>query len=61
MSEDITALSATALLQQFRQGGLSPVEVSRVALDRIDKLDGAINAFCLVEPETTLRHARESE
>ena len=61
MSEDITALSATALLQQFRQGGLSPVEVSRAALDRIDKLDGAINAFCLVDPETTLRSAEESE
>ncbi|MEQ9464047.1 MAG: amidase [Haliea sp.] len=61
MSEDITALSATALLEQFRQGGLSPVEVSRAALDRIGQLDGDVNAFCLVDPETTLRCAQESE
>src|SRR5690606_2956566 len=29
--------------------------------DRIDRLDGEVNAFCLLDPDTTLRHARESE
>ncbi|MHA6796557.1 amidase [Pseudonocardia bannensis] len=54
-------LSATDLLAAYRAGELSPVEATRDALDRIDRLDGAVNAFCLVDAEGALAAARESE
>lgn len=61
MSESINALSAAALLQKYSRSELSPVEVARAALGRIEELDADIQAFCLVDPETTLRSAAESE
>ena len=61
MTEAINALSATALLQEYSRGELSPVEATRAALGRIEELDADIHAFCLVDPETTLRSAAESE
>jgi aspartyl-tRNA(Asn)/glutamyl-tRNA(Gln) amidotransferase subunit A len=35
--------------------------VAHAALERIHERDGTFNAFCLVDPETTLGHARASE
>ncbi|MEQ9397138.1 amidase [Haliea sp.] len=61
MTEAINALSATALLQKYSRGELSPVEATRAVLGRIEELDADIHAFCLVDPETTLRSAAESE
>lgn len=61
MSDDILALSATALVEHFRARTLSPVEVTRAALDRIARLQPAYNAFVLVFEEEALRAARESE
>jgi aspartyl-tRNA(Asn)/glutamyl-tRNA(Gln) amidotransferase subunit A len=54
-------LSATALLSAYRDGQLSPVEVTRASLARIDHDDPAINAFCLVDGESALAEARRSE
>lgn len=58
---DVSFLAATALLQAYRSRELSPVEAAQAALEQIDRYDTAVNAFCLVDPETTLAQARESE
>lgn len=54
-------LSATDLLAAYRAGDLSPVEATRDALDRIDRLDGAVHAFVLVDPDGALTAAVASE
>jgi len=58
---DPALLSAAELLEDYRRRALSPVEVVEAALDRIDRFDGAVNAFCLVDRERTLAQARASE
>ena len=42
--------SATELVAAFRAGDLSPVEATEATLQRIEERDGALNAFCLVDP-----------
>ena len=61
MSHDILKMTAMELLNQYRNKTLSPVEASRAMLDQIERLDGTFNAWCLVDPDTTLEHARASE
>lgn len=56
-----TPLSATEMVAAFRVGDLSPVEATRAALDRIAEADAKVNAFCLVDEESALASARESE
>src|SRR5262245_25597015 len=58
---ELALLTATELRRAYAAGELSPVEVTRAALDRIDSYDKAVNAFCLVDPERALAAARESE
>ncbi|HYF58883.1 MAG TPA: amidase [Burkholderiaceae bacterium] len=60
-AEDIAFLSATELVAAFRDKRLSPVEVARVVLDRIDRLNPTLNAFVLVDHEAAMRDARASE
>lgn len=54
-------LDATALLAAYRAGELSPVEATRDALDRIERYDGVVNAFCLVQADDALAAAKASE
>ncbi|OLF06485.1 amidase [Actinophytocola xinjiangensis] len=54
-------LSATELMERYRAGTLSPVEVARDALDRIERVDGAVNAYCLVDREATLAMAAAAQ
>ncbi|MBP6097329.1 MAG: amidase [Methyloversatilis sp.] len=61
MSEDVLALSCQALLSAFRTKTLSPVEVTRAALGRIDALQPTFNAFAFVGAEQALADARASE
>lgn len=61
MTDDILSLSAAALLTHYRNRTLSPVEVTRAALDRIARLQPIYNAFVLTMDEEALRNARESE
>ncbi len=61
MSDDIALLTAGALLRHYRHGSLSPVEVTRAALDRIERLNGAVKAFIFVDAEGALAAAKESE
>ena len=61
MTDELSYLSAADLVAAYRAKRLSPVEATRAALDRIDRLDGRINAFCLVDADGALAAARESE
>jgi len=54
-------LSATDLMAAYRSGDLSPVRATEDALERIEKFDGQVNAFVLVDRESALASARESE
>ena len=54
-------LTATELVEQYRQRKLSPVEVTKAILARIEKLNPRFNAFNFLAPEETLQQAKESE
>src|SRR5690554_1222166 len=58
---DPASWSAVDLLTAYRERKLSPVEATRAALDRIERYDSQVNAFCLVDAEQALRAARASE
>lgn len=57
----LTDCTATELLQLYRSGAASPVEATRAVLDRIERLNPQLNAFCLVDAEAALASARASE
>jgi aspartyl-tRNA(Asn)/glutamyl-tRNA(Gln) amidotransferase subunit A len=60
MKTDLCALSATQLLDAYRKHELSPVEVTRAVLERIEKLNAVLNAFNLVSKDAE-KEARASE
>ncbi|MCD9625309.1 amidase [Rhabdothermincola salaria] len=57
---NIEWMSATELLDGYRRGDLSPVEVVDHLLDRIDRHDPAVNAWCFLDPERTRADAAAS-
>jgi aspartyl-tRNA(Asn)/glutamyl-tRNA(Gln) amidotransferase subunit A len=57
----IAALSAAELGPLFASRKLSPVEVAKDALDRIDRFEPDINAFIVRDPEVTLAMAEAAE
>src|SRR5437660_4079637 len=59
--DDIGYASAVLLLDLYRRRELSPVEATRVILDRLDALQPRINAFCIVDRDGALAAARASE
>jgi aspartyl-tRNA(Asn)/glutamyl-tRNA(Gln) amidotransferase subunit A len=54
-------LSMTDLLAGYRSGALSPVQATQDALDRAERLNQQVNAYCLLDPAGALDAARESE
>ncbi len=61
MKNDLCSQSATELLALYRKKKVSPVEVIRAVLERIEKLNPVLNAFCLVDEGQALGKARQSE
>ena len=59
--QDIAYASAVSLLDLYRAQALSPVEMTRLLLDRLDTLQPRINAFCIVDHDGALAAAQESE
>ena len=60
----IADMTCAGLTQAFRSGALSPVDVAHDVLARIERqgaLQGALNAFLPIEPDTVLTAARDSE
>lgn len=58
---DIAWMSAVDLLSAYRARTLSPVEATEAVLDRVEKLNPVLNAFCLIDPAAALESARASE
>ena len=58
---DLVRRTATELLGLFRRGEASPVEAARAVLERIERLDPTLNAFCLVAGDEAMDAARASE
>lgn len=56
-----TEMTAVELVAAYGAKELSPVEATEAVLDRIDEVDGEINAMCLVDRESALAQARASE
>jgi aspartyl-tRNA(Asn)/glutamyl-tRNA(Gln) amidotransferase subunit A len=58
---DIQALTAGDLIRRYRRREVSPVEVVRDALARIERFNPVVNAFLLVDREGALAAAAASE
>jgi aspartyl-tRNA(Asn)/glutamyl-tRNA(Gln) amidotransferase subunit A len=61
MHDELFWLSATDLLRHYRRRELSPVEVIRTVLARIERLEPQLNAFAWLDAKAALAAARESE
>jgi aspartyl-tRNA(Asn)/glutamyl-tRNA(Gln) amidotransferase subunit A len=61
MTADIAALTARDLVDLYRRKEVSPVEVARDALARIERFEPAISGFVRIEAESALAQARDSE
>ena len=60
-TNDLHYLTITEAAPLIRDGRLSPVELTRAYLDRIDAIDGQLNAFVTLLPEKALAQARQAE
>src|SRR3954470_9434540 len=61
MTDDIAFLPATRLLELYRARELSPVAVMGETLARLERYEGALNAFVLYDPESAMAAAQASE
>ena len=58
MTDDLAFLAASRLLQLYRTKELSPVEAMRATLARLERYEGALNAFVLYDPDSAIAAAR---
>lgn len=58
---DFVRMTALELLQGYKDKSFSPLEVTQALLRQIERCNPTVNAYCLVDQETTLAFARESE
>lgn len=60
-SRDLAFLPATELAGLIRSKALSPVELTQAVLERIERLNPRLNAFCTVTADLALSAARRAE
>jgi aspartyl-tRNA(Asn)/glutamyl-tRNA(Gln) amidotransferase subunit A len=60
-AEELCYLPAVELAAAIRAKQVSPVEVVRTVLDRIQRLNPRLNAFCTVTADAALQSARDAE
>jgi Asp-tRNA(Asn)/Glu-tRNA(Gln) amidotransferase A subunit family amidase len=58
---ELAYMPATELARLIREKRLSPVDVVRNALERIEEVNPTLNCFCFVYPEEVLELARAAE
>lgn len=58
---DLTTVTATELSSLYQSGAVSPVTVAHQVLSKIERVNPILNAFCFLDPATTLAQARASE
>lgn len=61
MANDPTLLSISEASQQIEAGELSPVDLVELQLNKIEQLDGKLNAFVTVSPELAKKAAKDAE
>src|SRR5579864_8725493 len=61
MTSEVTSLSASQIAELVRTRKLSPVEVVKAHLARVERVNPKINAFVQVDGERALAQAREAE
>jgi aspartyl-tRNA(Asn)/glutamyl-tRNA(Gln) amidotransferase subunit A len=59
--DDLAFMPATTMAAAIRSRKLSPVEVTRAILERIEKLNPRLNAYLTVDGEGAMRAARRAE
>src|SRR6185436_10251963 len=57
---DLCLLTATELIELYRKKELSPVEVTKAAMKRIEDLNPVLNAFCFINSQA-IQDAKASE
>ncbi|KKD03299.1 amidase [Streptomyces sp. WM6386] len=57
---ELTELTAVQLVDGYRKGEFSPVEVTRAALERAERIQPEVNAFVRITAPEALAQARES-
>ena len=60
-STDLCYTPATELARLIRTRALSPVEVTRAVLERIERVNPSLNAFCTITADLALDTARAAE
>jgi Asp-tRNA(Asn)/Glu-tRNA(Gln) amidotransferase A subunit family amidase len=58
---DLCYTAATELLRRYHAGEISPVEVVRNSLERIDEVNPTLNCFCFTYPDEALEKAGKAE
>jgi aspartyl-tRNA(Asn)/glutamyl-tRNA(Gln) amidotransferase subunit A len=58
---DMPMLGASQMVAGYRRHDFSPVEVMCAVLDRVTRLDPAVNSLCALDEDQALAAARESE
>lgn len=59
--DDVCYLPATELVDRYKKRTLSPLEVAKAVLNRIERLEPHVNAFVLLDGKSALESARQSE
>src|SRR5262252_687451 len=59
--DDLAFSSISDVSELLRRRKLSPVELTRTVLDRIEKLNPALNAFITVTSDQAMKSAHEAE
>lgn len=57
---EICAMSALELAEAYRRDELTPVETADAVLAAIDRVDGALNSYCLVDPDGARAAAQQA-
>lgn len=60
-SQELCYLSALKLRGLIRKRALSPVEVIQTFLDRMEKINPLLNAYCTVVPDLAIKAAKRAE
>ncbi len=61
LGSDLTSVSIRDAAEQLRRRRVSPVELTKACLARIDRLNPVLNAFITVTADSALAQAREAE
>jgi aspartyl-tRNA(Asn)/glutamyl-tRNA(Gln) amidotransferase subunit A len=60
-TDDSSLMTATRLVARYQRRELSPVDAVTAALQRIERHDSELNAYCRLAPEQALEEAKRSE